>query len=148
MDQVNQPFLNLLKTDRRYKAESYAFVYETLDYAQRVLHLGKAAKNEPIPKEVMAGHAELPESEPSHHITGQDLCVAARDYALLQYGPLAKMVLDSLGIHSTDDIGEIVYNLIDIGMMRKTSEDRREDFNNVYNFETAFRLKPFENSTH
>ena len=144
MYQFNRSFIELLKRDRRYKAEAYAFVYETLDYAQKVLQLGRIEKNEPFPKELLADHEEfhgmeeIADTEPGHHITGQELCNAARDYALLQYGYLAKTVLDSIGIHKTDDIGEIVYNLIAIGQMRKTSQDRREDFDDVFDFETVF----------
>lgn len=150
MYQFNRSFIELLKRDRRYKVEAYAFVYETLEYAQKVLHLGKIAKNEPFPEELLAECEELGlprekvedmDSEPGHHITGQDLCNAARDYAVEQYGFLAKTVLDSIGIHKTDDIGEIVYNLISIGQMRKTPQDRREDFDNVFDFETAFSEK-------
>jgi uncharacterized repeat protein (TIGR04138 family) len=47
-------------------------------------------------------------------------------------------VLNSWGITSTSDFGEIVFNLIRIGHMRKTKEDRREDFDNVYDFDTGF----------
>jgi uncharacterized repeat protein (TIGR04138 family) len=46
-------------------------------------------------------------------------------------------VLGSWGITRTDDIGEIVYNMIAIGQMRKTRTDRREDFNDVYDFDEA-----------
>ena len=52
---------------------------------------------------------------------------------------MAKTVLNSWGVRATDDFGEIVFNLIRIGRMRKTRHDRREDFNNVYDFETAFQ---------
>ena len=50
---------------------------------------------------------------------------------------MAKLVLASWGIHSTSDFGEIVYNLIRIGKMSKSDDDRREDFDNVYDFEQA-----------
>lgn len=140
-------FIELLKRDRRYKAEAYAFVFETLEYAQNVLNLGKNEANEPISEELIAENEELrtirehdeqQTPDAMRHITGQDLCRAACLYATEQYGLLAKMVLDSVGIRKTSDIGEIVYNLIRIGLMRKTAEDRREDFDDVLDFETAF----------
>lgn len=68
------------------------------------------------------------------HVSGQELCEAIRCYALDQYGLLAKSVLNEWGVHSTGDFGEIVFNLIEIGQMRKTDSDRREDFNDVYDF--------------
>ena len=76
---------------------------------------------------------ELP-VPPERHVSGQDLCEAIRCYALSQYGLLARNVFHHWGIHKTDDFGEIVFNLIDIGQMRKTDSDRREDFKNVYDF--------------
>ena len=72
-------------------------------------------------------------------MTGQELCEAIRRYALQQYGYMARLVLKNWGIRSTGDFGEIVYNLIRIGCMRKTARDRREDFDDVYDFDTAFR---------
>lgn len=84
---------------------------------------------------------EAEESE--RHLTGQVLCQAIREYALQQYGLLAKTVLNSWGIYTTGDFGEIVYNLIGIGMMRKSKSDRREDFDDQYDFEDAF-VKNFE----
>jgi uncharacterized repeat protein (TIGR04138 family) len=77
--------------------------------------------------------------EPQRHVTGQDLCEAIRRYALRQYGYMAKTVLNSWGVCSTGDFGELVYNLIRIGRMRKTKEDRREDFDDQYDFRTAFQ---------
>jgi uncharacterized repeat protein (TIGR04138 family) len=47
-------------------------------------------------------------------------------------------VLGTWGIYSTRDFGEIVFNMIDIGQMRKTRKDKREDFHDVYDFEEAF----------
>ena len=52
---------------------------------------------------------------------------------------MAKTVLNNWGIGSTGDFGEIVFNLIRIGRMRKTPHDCREDFDEVYDFETAFQ---------
>ncbi|MDR0704815.1 MAG: hypothetical protein LBF88_07485 [Planctomycetaceae bacterium] len=146
MSPSTTPFIELLKRDRRYKAEAYAFVYEALNYAQTILGLGHVEKNESVleSSEKRSGKTENTEpdqtidADQSNHITGQELCQAARDYAIIQYGFLAKTVLDSIGIRKTDDIGEIVYNLISIGQMRKTPQDSRDDFHNVFDFETAF----------
>ncbi len=52
---------------------------------------------------------------------------------------MAQVVLKSWGVTSTSDFGEIVYNLIRIGFMKKSASDRREDFDNVYDFDGAFR---------
>ena len=50
---------------------------------------------------------------------------------------MAKTVLNSWGVHSTSDFGEIVFNLIRIGHFRKTRDDRREDFDHQFDFDTA-----------
>lgn len=72
------------------------------------------------------------------HVSGQELCEAARKYGLQQYGYLAPTVLAAWGIRRTDDIGEIVFNMIGIGQMRKTRADKREDFHEVYPFADGF----------
>lgn len=132
MQSAPGPLAELLKEDPRYKLDAYLFVFRAIDYA-RQMGFGKAAPSEPLFDE-----DEGEEEEPHQHVTGQELCLAARDYAFEQYGYLARAVLNSWGIHTTGDIGEIVYNLIRIGMMRKTREDRREDFDDVYDFDEAF----------
>jgi uncharacterized repeat protein (TIGR04138 family) len=77
-------------------------------------------------------------------VTGQELCEAIRRFALDQFGYMAKTVFHQWGIRSTGDFGEIVYNLIRIRQMRKTREDRREDFDDVFDFDQglveAFRF--------
>jgi uncharacterized repeat protein (TIGR04138 family) len=67
------------------------------------------------------------------------LCEAIRQYAVEEFGYLAKSVLNSWGIYKTRDFGNIVFNLIEIGRMKKTREDRLEDFDDVYDFDAAFR---------
>ncbi|HTQ30800.1 MAG TPA: Minf_1886 family protein, partial [Opitutaceae bacterium] len=63
-------------------------------------------------------------------------------YALDQFGPLAKTVLNEWGITRCADFGDIVFNLIEYNVFSKNENDRREDFADVYNFEDAF-VKPF-----
>ncbi|WP_153555255.1 Minf_1886 family protein [Roseimaritima sediminicola] len=117
------PISELLDRDRRYKLEAYQFIRESLAYAHDVLRLH-----------------ELPatDSPEARHITGQQLCEACRVYALEQYGYMAKLVLNRWGLHETSDFGEIVYNLIAIEQMKKSDSDRREDFDDVYDFDSAF----------
>jgi uncharacterized repeat protein (TIGR04138 family) len=123
------PLAELLARDRRYHFDAYVFVFEALRYAQEKLGLGR--------EQPSIGEADAEdESSGEQHVTGQELCEAIRQYALQQYGYMAKCVLNHWGVHATGDFGEIVFNLIDIGQMRKTEHDRREDFENVFNFDT------------
>ena len=124
------PLVKLLSEDRRYKLEAYQFVGAGLEYSQEVLGLGK-----PGPRSRRKKGGE--DDRPVRHVSGQDLCQALRRFAHEQYGYMAKLVLGSWGIRSTNDFGEIVYNLIKIGKMSKSDNDRREDFDKVYDFEQA-----------
>ena len=133
----SHPITELLKEDRRYTFDAYIFVFEALSFAQNVLEMGEESPSEPLP-ESSATHAT--EDEPSErHVSSRDLCEAIRRFALEQYGYMAKTVLNNWGIRNTGDFGEIVFSLIRIGQMRKTAHDRREDFEDVYDFDTAFR---------
>ncbi|MBI3837169.1 MAG: hypothetical protein HY288_04450 [Planctomycetia bacterium] len=137
----SHPIAKLLKDDRRYKIDAYAFVFEALNFAHTQLGMGIERPAEPEEEE--EEEEEEPEEgsakEAERHLTGQQLCEAIRQYALEQYGFMAQCVLNSWGVNSTGDFGEIVFNLIDIGQMRKTTDDQREDFDNVFDFETGFR---------
>ncbi len=78
------------------------------------------------------------EQREGRHLTGQELCEALRLYAVQQFGFMAISVLAQWGITKTNDFGSIVYNLIDIGLMRKSPDDRQDHFNDVYDFQAAF----------
>ena len=133
MRDLRDPLAEMLKKDRRYKREAYLFVFESLRFAHEVLELGEEQSSEP-----MAELPEEPEKTPERHISGQELCEAIRQYALHLYGYMAKTVLNSWGLHSTGDFGEIVFNLIRAKQMRKTPQDTRADFDDVYGFDEAF----------
>ena len=130
----DHPLANLLKEDRRYALDAYVFVFDALGYAQNVLEMGTEHESEPVGDP----QPEEQESAPERHVSGQELCDAIRRFALEQFGLMAKAVLNSWGVRRTGDFGEIVFNLIRIGQMRKTPDDNREDFEEVYDFETAF----------
>ncbi|NDC62630.1 MAG: hypothetical protein EBZ59_01265 [Planctomycetia bacterium] len=144
----SHPLAQLLQRDRRYKLDAYLFVLEALSFAQDTLGLGESPPAEdletpPVGSPDPAGKARARSGKPrrkpaERHISGQQLCEAARQYALQQYGYMARTVLGTWGIRSTADMGEIVFNMIDIGQMRKTRRDKREDFHDVYDFNDAF----------
>lgn len=130
----SHPIAKLVREDRRYKLDAYAFVFDALHYAHNELGMGG---DHPAEGEEEPDDADPREAE--RHLTGQQLCEAIRLYALEQYGYMAKCVLNSWGVKSTSDFGEIVFNLIDIGHMRKTKDDVREDFDDVFDFDTGLR---------
>ena len=117
-------FLKLLKKDRRFTLETYRFVNEALEYAQE-LGMGRAAATE-------NPNGAPSQDDVANHVTGQDLSRAAKDWAVLQYGFMAKTVLAKLGLRRTRDFGDAVYNMIEVGLMSKTPEDSVEDFDDVF----------------
>ncbi len=122
----NHPIAQLARKDGRYHVDAYTFVFDALHHAHTDLEMG-------VPSEEAT---EFDEGAESHrHLTGQQLCHAIRHLALQQYGFMAKCVLNRWGIHRTSDFGNIVYNLIEIEQMRKTDTDRREDFDDVFDFD-------------
>ena len=108
--------------DPRYDREAYLFVREALDHTQKTI--GKDPRGR------------------IRHVTGQELLDGIREFALQQFGPMVKTVLESWGIHCCADFGEIVFNMIEVGWLAKTEKDTRADFAPGYDFDEAFR-KPF-----
>ncbi len=79
------------------------------------------------------------------HITGAELAVGLRDLAIERYGPMARSVLEHWGIHTTVDVGDVVFALVEHGVLIKQSEDSREDFVDIFDFEVAFEQEyPWE----
>ena len=91
---------------------------------------------------VMAGlHATVSKLSKPRHVSGQELCNGLRDYALEQFGPMARTVLEYWGIRKTDDFGRIVFNLIEANLLKKQEEDSLRDFENVFEFSHAFQYE-------
>jgi uncharacterized repeat protein (TIGR04138 family) len=78
----------------------------------------------------------LPEAR---HISGRELAEGVRDLARERFGPMARSVLEHWGIHETGDVGDIVFALVEGGVLIKQDEDTRADFENVYDFDVAFQ---------
>lgn len=138
MSSTFQAMYNLLQRDPRFKFEAYQFVREALAYAHENMLAAKQQQHEAVESAAAGETRTATTGFTGHHITGQQLCEACRQYGLQQYGYLTALVLASWGVRSTSDFGEIVYNLIDIEQMRKSESDKREDFDDVYSFDTAF----------
>jgi len=80
----------------------------------------------------------IDELDEPRHISGQELAAGVRGLALERYGPMARAVLEHWGIHTTEDIGDIVFAMVEFGILTKQDEDRREDFRDVFDFAEAF----------
>jgi uncharacterized repeat protein (TIGR04138 family) len=83
------------------------------------------------------------------HISGRELAAACRDLALERYGVMARLVLEHWGVRRTADIGDIVFALVDLGLLISQATDTREEFLDVFEFEEAFeREYPWNRALH
>jgi uncharacterized repeat protein (TIGR04138 family) len=108
------PIMDRLRRDYpAYHDTAYVFVLASLQYT--ISRMGEA-----------------------RHVTGAELAEGCRDLALERYGLMARSVLDFWGIRSTRNIGEIVFALVECGVLVKQDEDTLGDFENVFCFHEAF----------
>lgn len=82
------------------------------------------------------------------HITGPELAHACRELALQRFGVMARLVLDHWGVRETIDIGDIVFTLVDMGLLISQPQDTRDDFFGVFEFCTAFEQEYPWSATH
>jgi uncharacterized repeat protein (TIGR04138 family) len=99
--------------EARYDERAYLFVLAALEFCQQRL-------------------------TERRHLTGRELAVGCRDLALQRYGVLARTVLDHWGVRDSLDIGEIVFTLVDVGLLMSQPNDTKDDFVGVFDFHQAF----------
>jgi uncharacterized repeat protein (TIGR04138 family) len=99
--------------DVRYNSDAYIFVIDAVE-------------------------SVLMEISEARHISGEELCDGLRKLAIERFGPMAKEVLNFWGVRETEDFGNIVFNLVDAGLLLKTERDRIDDFIGVYDFDEVF----------
>ena len=105
----------ITREDSRYSSDAVRFVYEGLSYTAKKIT-----------------------AEP-RHVTGQNLCEGLKKMAIEKWGRLAMLVLNTWGVKTTRDFGEIVFLLIKHKWMMAQPTDSIDDFNDVYDFKTAFK---------
>src|SRR5690606_38178100 len=72
------------------------------------------------------------------HISGRDLDEVVRDVSIERFGPIARTVLEYCGIRETADVGNLVFALVDCGVLIRQADDALEDFEEVFDFEVVF----------
>jgi uncharacterized repeat protein (TIGR04138 family) len=88
---------------------------------------------------VLAALEEVVEGLPQRrHVTGRELTDGCRGLALRLYGPLARTVLDHWRVRTTKDIGTIVFNLLEVGVLSKDDSDSPADFDDLFDFGEVF----------
>lgn len=104
---------------RAYHRDGYTFIFSGLKYAQDSLGRDRSSSN-------------------TGHVSGPELLIGVKGLAQEKFGLMARSVLGTWGIHSTADIGKMVFELIEDGDMSKTTDDRLVDFVDVYDFAEVF----------
>ena len=114
---MNREFDDILEDiterDPRYKPEAYEFIMEALTYTQKKF-------------------------KASRHVTGDEILIGVRELLTNQFGPMALTVLEHWGVKSTEDLGNIVFNLVENEVLSKTEDDTPECFRNAYSFKEVF----------
>ena len=113
---------SLISSDPRYAGDAYYFLQEVLTQA--------------VDKHYKETGGE------DRHVGGKELLEVFRKRAKRKFGPMVISVFEEWGINSCEDIGEMVFNLIDVGAFGKSEQDCREDFSGGYDFREAF-VAPF-----
>lgn len=114
---------SIVASDPRYHREAYVFLRDALDFTTKQQKKTKGAS--------------------VRHVAGPELLDGVRQYALKEFGPMVMTVFSHWGLKTTEDIGNMVFNLIAAGIFGKTEEDSIDDFRNVFDFHEVF-VKPFE----
>ena len=120
----------IVRDDPRFATEAYLFVFEALDYTVRI----KYGEGPYSPEEVRG-----------QHVTGQDLLEGIRQFGLETFGRLGATVFRSWGVQQGEHFGDIVFNLIDEGLMGRQDSDSPHDFAGGYGdrtFEDLFEVRP------
>lgn len=108
----------------RYDRDAYYFLRDALDYTVKVRKKAREASG-------------------TGHVSGQQLLEGVRQYAIKEFGPMVVTVLEYWGVRRCEDFGEMVYNLINIGVFGKTDTDSIDDFKGGYSFKEAF-VDPYQ----
>lgn len=104
-----------------YPVQAFSFVQEGLSFTSEQIF------EEPI---------GLPEMD--RHVSGQELCMGLKNFALEQFGMMAPVVLEKWNIKRSDDFGRIVFAMIEAGLMSRSTDDTPDDFHAVYDFNEVF----------
>jgi uncharacterized repeat protein (TIGR04138 family) len=112
----------ILQHDKRYDAGAYFFLKDGLDFT--------------IKRTISENNGE------ERHVSGQELLIGVRDYALQEFGPMASTLLREWGAHTCSDIGDMVFHLIEEGMFGRQDSDTKDDFGEIFDFDESLTL-PF-----
>ena len=113
--------------DDRYAKGAYFFIRDALDHTLK--SLDKISRKN------------------KGHVSGEELLEGIRSFALDRFGPMTLTLMNHWNIRQCRDFGNIVFNLVEFGILGRTDNDSLEDFEGGYNFQEAFESPFLPNST-
>lgn len=125
LDHFSATVDTIVAGDARYERDAYLFVRDALEFTTKQ-HRKRG------------GALAVPEC----HVSGRELLDGVRRYALQQFGPMVLTVFEHWRIRSCEDIGHVVFNLIEAREFGKSEHDTLEDFRQGFDFHEAF-VQPF-----
>lgn len=120
--QFEQSVVSILKRDQRFDPHAYFFLKDALDFTLKHIAEGNGGQ--------------------ARHVTGPELLAGCRDFALEQFGPMASTLMSEWGIRKCQDLGDMVFHLIEEQVFGKQDTDKPEDFSEVFDFEASL-IVPF-----
>ncbi len=120
--QFEQSVVSILKRDKRFDPHAYFFLKDALDFTLKRI------------AESNGGQAR--------HVSGPELLAGCRDYALEQFGPMASTLMSEWSIRKCQDLGDMVFHLIEEQVFGKQDSDKKEDFSEVFDFQDSLTM-PF-----
>lgn len=119
MTDTKERLRQIARADGRYSPEAFYFLFEALEVAVKLAG-----------KDGLQGAAR--------HVTGREVLAGLREQALAAFGPLAAYVWRAWGVRETLDWGQVVFLLVDHGLLKRQESDSVEEFRAVYEFDEAF----------
>src|SRR5262249_20712158 len=113
----------LVRRDPRFPPEAYEFVRAALNHTQALLGQG---------------------GDEDGHVSVRQWLGGTRDPTRHDGGLMARAVFRAWNVNRTDDLGDVVFNLVEVGLVSMMPEEGRADFHEVYDLDELTRDYPIE----
>ena len=116
-DAVNE----IQSRDGRFAAEAFGFLMDSMEYTLRTIGQHR-------------------------HVSAAELLQGLCDFARARYGVMSCTLLESWGVTTTGHIGDLVFHLVEASVLARREEDRREDFDDVFDLREVLEKGYFDGS--
>ena len=106
------------RRDERFQLDAYVFVMDVLEHTIRGMEVRR-------------------------HVSAAEMLDGMRRFAHERYGVMSLTVLENWGILTTGDIGDIVFQLVEVGVLSRQDGDSRDHFDNVFDLHSALERNYF-----